>query len=172
MKDQVEKFMAQRDLHKRTEKLIGAKGNRLGISLDELLQFDQELSDFVRRHPIEAINMFENQLDGMIKDMKDDGNKGGQSEKQSANQGDRAFPTKVKKYYINFEGEFGRNHVTPRGLKADLVNQLVSVRGIVTKMNLIKPKIQTSVHYCETTKKGMVKHYTDQTNLATMAEDC
>jgi DNA replication licensing factor MCM3 len=105
--------------------------------------------------------MFENQLDGMVKDMKDDGGKGSQNEKQTANQADRAFPTKVKKYYVNFEGEFGRNHVTPRGLKANLVNQLVSVQGIVTRMNLIKPKIQTSVHYCETTKKGLVKHYTD-----------
>jgi hypothetical protein len=35
---------------------------------------------------------------------------------------DKAFPTKVKKYYINFEGNFGRNHVTPRGLKANLIN--------------------------------------------------
>jgi DNA replicative helicase MCM subunit Mcm2 (Cdc46/Mcm family) len=81
IKEQVEKFMAQRDLHKRTEKLIGAKGNRLGISLDELLQFDEELSDYVRRYPIEAINMFEGQLDNMIKDMKDDGGKDGQNEK-------------------------------------------------------------------------------------------
>jgi DNA replicative helicase MCM subunit Mcm2 (Cdc46/Mcm family) len=122
MKELAEKFMAQRDIHKRVEKLINKNTNRLGISLDELLLFDQDLSDYVKRHPIESINMFETQLDGVIKDMKDDGNKGGQTEKQSANQGDRAFPTKVKKYYVNFEGEFGRNHVTPRGLKANLVN--------------------------------------------------
>ena len=37
-------------------------------------------------------------------------------------------------------------------------------------MNLVRPKIQTSVHYCETTKKGMVKHYNDNTNLAAQAE--
>ena len=127
MKEACDKFMAQRDMHKRCEKLIGKQGNRLGISLDELRLFDSDLADYVRRHPIDAINMFENQLDGMVKDMKDDGGKGGQNEKQSANQGDRAFPTKVKKYYVNFEGEFGKHHVTPRGLKASLVNQLVSV---------------------------------------------
>jgi len=23
---------------------------------------------------------------------------------------------------VNFDGNFGRNHVTPRGLKADLIN--------------------------------------------------
>jgi DNA replicative helicase MCM subunit Mcm2 (Cdc46/Mcm family) len=31
--------------------------------------------------------------------------------------------------------------VTPRGLKATLVNQFVSVQGIVTRMAIVKPKI-------------------------------
>lgn len=133
--------MAQRDLTKRIEKLIGKQGQRLNVSLDELRNFDEELAGYVTRNPIEAINMFETQLDGHIKDIKDDGGKAGASEKQTANASDRAFPTKVKKYYVTFEGNFGRNHVTPRGLKASLVNQLVSVQGIVTRMNLVKPKI-------------------------------
>jgi adenosine/AMP kinase len=38
-------------------------------------------------------------------------------------------------------------------------------------MAIVRPKIQTSVHYCENTKKGLIKHYTDDTNLADMAED-
>mmetsp|Transcript_47771 Transcript_47771/g.35020 ORF Transcript_47771/g.35020 Transcript_47771/m.35020 type:complete len:148 (-) Transcript_47771:384-827(-) len=32
-------------------------------------------------------------------------------------------------------------------------------------MSIVKPKIQTSVHYCEETKKGMLKHYNDFFNL-------
>lgn len=72
---------------------------------------------------------------------------------------------------MSFEGNFGANHITPRGLKANLVNQFVSVQGIVTRMAIVRPKIQTSVHYCEATKKGLIKHYTDDTNLADMAED-
>jgi len=52
--------------------------------------------------------------------MKDEGGK--QTEKQMANQGDKAFPSKVTKYYVSFEGNFGKNHVTPRGLNAALVN--------------------------------------------------
>jgi len=51
------------------------------------------------------------------------------------------------------------------------VNQLVTVQGIVTKMSLVKPKIQTSVHYCEQTKKGIVKYYNDNTNLSSLAEE-
>jgi len=39
------------------------------------------------------------------------------------------------------------------------------VRGIVTRMGMVKPKVQTSVHYCEATKKGLIKHYSDQTNM-------
>lgn len=73
-------------------------------------------------------------------------------------------------YYISFEGNFGKNYVTPRGLKANLVNRYVQVQGIVTKMTIVRPKIQTSVHYCETTKKGQIKHYNDHYNLAQLAE--
>jgi DNA replication licensing factor MCM3 len=60
--------------------------------------------------------------------------------------------------------------VTPRGLKAQLVNQFVQVQGIVTKMSMVRPKIQTSVHYCEDTKKGLIKHYDDNMNLGDLAE--
>ena len=38
-------------------------------------------------------------------------------------------------------------------------------------MAIVRPKIQTSVHYCDNTKKGMIKHYNDDTNLAELAED-
>lgn len=37
-------------------------------------------------------------------------------------------------------------------------------------MTMVRPKIQTSVHYCETTKKGLIKHYDDKNNLAQLAE--
>lgn len=123
------------------------------------------------KNPVDAISLFEGELDKCIKEMHDDSGKGPNSEKQAAGTNDKAFPTKTKRYYINFEGNFGRNHVTPRGLKAQLVNQLVSVRGIVTRMGLVKPMIQTSVHYCEATKKGEVRHYNDNTNLAEMGAD-
>jgi DNA replication licensing factor MCM3 len=80
------------------------------------------------------------------------------------------FPKKTTVYYVNFDGNFGRNHVTPRGLKADLINQFVNVDGIVTKMSIVRPRIQTSVHYCEATKRGLIKNYNDQNNLNQLAE--
>lgn len=151
--------------------MIGKQSSRLEINLDDLRQFSPDLAKYVVKNPIEAINMFESQLDRSVQDLKDDQGKGNAEKQALQNAADRAFPTKVKKYYVSFEGNFGANHVTPRGLKATLVNQFVSVQGIVTRMSIVRPKIQTSVHYCDQTKKGLIKNYTDDTNLAEMAED-
>ena len=38
-------------------------------------------------------------------------------------------------------------------------------------MGIVKPMIQTSVHYCEATRKGSIKNYEDNTNLAEMGDD-
>lgn len=121
--------------------LLNKDGNRLGVSMDDLRKFDPALAKYVQKNPIRSIYFFERQLDVTIKGMKEDKNSGGHPEKQRGNQNNDVFPTKTKRYYINFEGNFGRNLVTPRGLKAQLLNNLVSVRGIVTKIGLVKPMI-------------------------------
>lgn len=135
--------------------------------MDELRQFNPRLANFVLRDPLTGIKMFQDQLNQTIKGMQDDTTKGGNSEKMAT---DNQFPKKVAVYYVNFDGNFGRNHVTPRGLKADLINQFVAVNGIVTKMSIVRPRIQTSVHYCEVTKRGLIKTYNDSNNLNQLAE--
>jgi DNA replication licensing factor MCM3 len=113
--------------------------------------------------------MFEDQINSTLKTMRDDtGQKGSL---KVANATDAQFPQKVATCHVNFEGSLGANHITPRGLKANLVNQFVSVQGIVTKMTLVRPKIQTSVHFCEATNRGHIKNYNDQFNLAQLAEN-
>lgn len=37
-------------------------------------------------------------------------------------------------------------------------------------MSLVKPKIQTSVHYCEATKRGHIKNYNDSFNISQLAD--
>ena len=37
-------------------------------------------------------------------------------------------------------------------------------------MSIVRPRIQTSVHYCEATKRGIVKTYNDVNNLNQLAE--
>ena len=36
-------------------------------------------------------------------------------------------------YHITFEGNLGRNLITPRGLNSNVINHLVAVQGIVTR---------------------------------------
>jgi hypothetical protein len=48
-----------------------------------LRQFNPELANFVLQRPLDALNMFENQLDNSVKDLKDDSLKGG-NEKTAA----------------------------------------------------------------------------------------
>lgn len=55
--------------------------------------------------------------------------------------------------------------VTPRGLRSSLVNKFVAVRGIVTSISRVKPKLLRSFHYCESTKKPLVKEYFDKYQL-------
>jgi DNA replication licensing factor MCM3 len=141
--------------------MIG-KHNRFSVNIDELRHFNPKLANFVLKHPVDAIKIFEDQLNNTVKGLSEDDNSKLNNEKmQVQNTSDMHFPKKVATYYINFEGNFGQNHVTPRGLKANLVNQFVAVQGIVTKMSIVRPTIQTSVHYCEATKRGMIKKYND-----------
>lgn len=154
--------MNTQEINKKIRGMLG-KQTRFSVNMDDLRKFNEKLHNYVKKNPIQGIKMFTDSLNSTIRGMQEDGGKLG-SEKM-ANAQDAYFPKKIQNYYINFEGNFGKNHVTPRGLRADLINQLVSVNGIVTKMSIVKPKIQTSVHYCEATKRGMIKNYNDQLNL-------
>ena len=169
MQDAAHEFMNLPETQRRIKSLMG-RGQRFNVNIDEVREFNRELSAYIAKNPIEAIKMFEDQLNQTVRGFQEDGGKQNQ-EKLAVQSSDIHFPKKVQVYYVNFEGNFGKNYVTPRGLKAQLVNQFVQVQGIVTKMSMVKPKIQTSVHYCEDTKKGLIKHYDDLTNLAGLARD-
>jgi DNA replication licensing factor MCM3 len=160
-----QEFMNNDEVVKRIRGIMG-RGSRLNVNIDEIRTFNPKLANFVVKHPIEAIKMFEDHLNGQVRTMQEDGNNGKMGgEKQALQQTDAYFPKKILTYHINFEGNFGNNFVTPRGLRANLVNEMVTVQGIVTRMSLVQPKMQTSVHYCEATKRGTIKNYSDENNL-------
>lgn len=46
--------------------MIGKQASRLDVNLDDLRQFSPELAKYVTKNPIEAINMFESQLDRSV----------------------------------------------------------------------------------------------------------
>lgn len=169
MQEMVQDFLNHQESQKKIRGIIGRQ-NRLTVNMDELRQFNPRLAQFVLRDPLYAIKMFQDQLNQTIKGMQEDATNGKVNNEKMAQAVDNQFPKKTQVYYVNFDGNFGRNHVTPRGLKADLINQFVAVDGIVTKMSIVRPRIQTSVHYCEATKRGIIKTYNDTNNLSQLAE--
>ncbi len=66
--------------------------------------------------------MFQDQLNSQIKTMQEDAGGKVNNEKMALGSAANNFPRKVQTYYVNFEGNLGKNHITPRGLKAELVN--------------------------------------------------
>lgn len=64
---------------------------------------------------------------------------------------------------VGFEGSFGSNSVSPRGLLSSLLNKLVVVEGIVTKCSSVRPKLVRSVHYCPATSEYSSREYRDAT---------
>lgn len=130
---------------------------------------NEQLVKFLVKQPLLTIKAFEESLNKALKSMREDvgSQKGGEKTATRS----ETFPSKTSVYYVNFEGTLGKNHVTPRGLRSELLNNFVAVQGIVTKMSIVQPRMQTSVHYCEKTKRGYVKNYEDQYNIEKLAEE-
>ena len=70
-----------------------------------------------------------------------------------------------KDIQIGFEGSFGSNSVSPRGLTSHLLNNLVKVEGIVTKCSSVRPKLVKSVHFSEKSSGYTNREYRDENSL-------
>jgi DNA replicative helicase MCM subunit Mcm2 (Cdc46/Mcm family) len=58
--------------------MIGGRGVRFNINIDELRQFNPRLANMVLKNPIQAVKMFEDQLNATIRGMNEgNGGKGG-----------------------------------------------------------------------------------------------
>eukprot|EP00903_Cladosiphon_okamuranus_P019662 g18075.t1 len=64
---------------------------------------------------------------------------------------------------IGFEGSFGQQHVSPRGLLASYLRTLVCVEGIVTKCTGVRPKLVKSVHFNPSNQSFTSREYRDST---------
>ena len=151
-------FMGRREITESINNLRNRDQLRLQINLDTIREYSESLYMQILTNPVKLIPMFESELNKMISDVN--------HLKKGQNQEKMIMSNKAKKNYkISFTGMFGRNMVSPRGLTAQLTNQLVNVVGIVTRMSIVRPKLVNSVHYCEDTKSGFIKSYTDQYSL-------
>ena len=132
------------------ETLIANNRTRFPINLDDIRKLDSELCQKIIENPTKAIKILEAALKASIDERL------GVSEKKRV---------KECRYRIAFEGNLGRNLVTPRGLSASMVHNLVGVQGIVTRVSLVRPKLVKSVHHCEKTQKMTAKEYNDDYEL-------
>jgi DNA replicative helicase MCM subunit Mcm2 (Cdc46/Mcm family) len=68
MKIAAAEFMSKDAQKKSIQGLITKQSSRFNVNLDDLRQFSPDLARYVAKNPIEAINMFESQLDRIVQD--------------------------------------------------------------------------------------------------------
>eukprot|EP00178_Gracilaria_changii_P017520 TRINITY_DN4_c0_g1_i1.p1 TRINITY_DN4_c0_g1~~TRINITY_DN4_c0_g1_i1.p1 ORF type:complete len:884 (+),score=104.26 TRINITY_DN4_c0_g1_i1:2765-5416(+) len=127
---------------------------RLVISIDDLRDFDPELTAQLLVRPVELLPVFERAMQDLITGIRQDL---------------VLDKRKLAEYRIGLEGAFGSRRVSPRGLKANLVGGVVNVEGIVTRASVVRPRLVLSVHYCPITKKFHEKTYRDNASVSSLA---
>lgn len=127
---------------------------RLVISIDDLRDFDPELTDQLLVRPVELLPVFERAMQDLIMGIRQDLSV------------DRR---KLSEYRIGLDGAFGARVVSPRGLKANVVGGVVRVEGIVTRASVVRPRLVLSVHYCPITNKFHEKTYRDNASVSSLA---
>ncbi|KAJ2629776.1 MCM DNA helicase complex subunit, partial [Coemansia sp. RSA 1694] len=132
------------------ERICAGEKPRLIVSVDHLREFDAELAASLAAEPADYIPAFEaaaTELGAAL-----------------AGAAGHAVDTNLFRVAVGFRGAFGARHLTPRGLRAAQLGQLLCVEGIVTRCSLVRPKVVRSVHYAEASKTFYAKHYRDQTS--------
>ncbi|GAA5885550.1 hypothetical protein JCM6882_007464 [Rhodosporidiobolus microsporus] len=132
-------------------KMLDASERRLVVNLDDLRDYDREFCDGLLKEPASWLPA----ADAALKDMAINSSNAGMGE-----------ILKQETFYVGFKGSFGENHTTPRTLKSDKLGKMICLEGIVTRCNLVRPKMQQSVHYCDTTRNFHTRIYTDRLSSA------
>ncbi|GJN89130.1 hypothetical protein Rhopal_002104-T1 [Rhodotorula paludigena] len=132
-------------------KMCEAQERRLIVNLDDLRDYDREFCDGLLKEPAAWLPA----ADAALKDMA-----------VHASTERMAEIIKQETFYVGFKGSFGENHTTPRTLKSDKLGKMVCLEGIVTRCNLVRPKMQQSVHYCPSTTNFHTRLYTDRLSSA------
>ena len=122
---------------------------KLGIDLDALRTEEPELAASCIETPMEMTEISEKVIAEILKEMQI---------AENASELDRGIR-------VYFEGNLGKNTVTPRGLKSRLVNKLVKVQGIVISASKVRPRLLQSTHYCDKSNSFSQYKYLDQMGL-------
>ncbi|OIR57030.1 MAG: DNA replication licensing factor Mcm3 [Amphiamblys sp. WSBS2006] len=122
---------------------------RLMVDLSDLRSCSPELARTLLTKPLSCLHAFETALNDL-----------------AANITTLSAPQKAP-FKLSFKGSFGGLHKTPRTLSSECLSHMVCVEGIAVSCSLVRPKLERSVHFCESTKKFYAKKYTDNMTLGT-----
>lgn len=151
-----QQYLSSSEMSTKIQNMIANNQTRLAVNLDDIRKMNPELCQSIITSPIKALKL----LQASLKNIADESLSGSSNnEKKKPNDLSRT------KYKISFEGNLGRNLVTPRGLTSFMVHSLVGVQGIVTRVSLVRPKLVQSVHFCDKTQGVTVKTYNDDYDL-------
>lgn len=145
-------YLEKREVENAINAMVNRNEKRLIIDLDKLREYNADLVNEIIKRPSKVIGLFEDHLNSLID----------QDEVNQKVKDKQKLTNKTETYKVSFTGNFGKNMISPRGLNANLANQLVCIQGIVTRTSIVRPKLVKSYHYCEETKQGTVKDYYDQ----------
>ena len=152
-------YLSTTENNVKIQDMIANQRIRLPLNLDDIRKIDTGLCQSIISTPIKAIKILQNSLQTIVDELRSGGS--GNLDKKKG-----TTMNKEPRYRVTFEGNLGRNLVTPRGLSSFMVHNLVGVQGIVTRMSLVRPKLFKSVHYCEKTNMTSIKEYNDDYDLS------
>lgn len=127
------------EIQESIKEMLKTEKRRLDIDLDKIKEKEPELAEQIIKKPLQVIPIFTTILNEDVKIIK------GETIQT------KTYNKKDNNYKVNFIGKLGLNILTPRGLKAELSNQYVTVQGIVTKVSLENAQLEYSTPYCEST---------------------
>eukprot|EP01022_Parablepharisma_sp_SALTPOND_P015109 TRINITY_DN2109_c0_g1_i1.p1 TRINITY_DN2109_c0_g1~~TRINITY_DN2109_c0_g1_i1.p1 ORF type:complete len:1160 (-),score=115.81 TRINITY_DN2109_c0_g1_i1:6531-10010(-) len=151
-------YLGTKAAQERLQTMLDEGKYRFAVNLDELRQVSPSLVQALLSSPTNYIEMMSECIKQVVDELE------GQEPSMKGKAKSQRYPPEIV-YDISFEGNFGRNHVTPRGLNAENIGQLMRVRGIVTRLSLVRAKMLNSVHYCEDCKQFHDWNYTDQYDI-------
>ncbi|KAM0787560.1 MCM DNA helicase complex subunit [Microbotryomycetes sp. NB124-2] len=135
------------DYRQAITKMVQQDKRRLIVNLDDLREYDREYCDGLLNDPA----AWHPAADLALKDC-------------AVNSG--ANPDAKEPYYIGFRGSFGDNHATPRTLTSEKLGKMICVEGIVTRCNLVRPRMKQTIHWCQATKLFHARQYVDRLSAA------
>ena len=124
---------------------------RLTVSIDEIRSHSRELADGLLDAPFDYSQAFDRALKNIVKTL------GNRPPYETAED---------TMYYCAYIGSFGELACNPRTLSSQLLNHMVFLEGIVTKVSLVRPKVVKSVHWNENKHTFHFREYRDQTMTA------